>query len=150
MSKQKTDVSKYKSPSTGEYCTEAQYVAEVLCQRQATKEKVGNLAYKFWNKGKWKGIYIRQISSANKLIKEFGEGVLIRFLNSKSGRDIFSLGIRTIKQKLEAFKSTMADEPSGEPSVVERQSVEFKSRKPFGQKTLFQRIKEIDNGEAKD
>lgn len=146
MSKQKTDVSKYKSPSTGEYCTEPQYIAEVLCQRQATKEKAGTLAYKFWNKGKWKNIYVRQISSANKLIKEFGEGVLIRFLNSREGRDIFSLGIRTIRQKLEAFKAKMADEPSGESVVIERQSNQYQSRKPFGHKTLLQRIKEIDNG----
>jgi hypothetical protein len=73
MSKRRTELSKYKSPSTGDFCTPAQYVAEIICQRQAKHEKAGTLPYKFWNKGKWKSIYIRQIGLANKLIKEFGE-----------------------------------------------------------------------------
>ena len=145
MSKQRTDVSKYKSPSTGEYCTEPQYVAEVLCQRQAKKEKVGTLAYKFWNSGKWKNIYIRQISSANKLIKEFGDGVLIKFINSKEGRDIFSLGMRTIKEKISKFKNNISQDNISEASIVVRTN-SYEPRKPFGEKTLFQKIKEIDNG----
>ena len=61
MSKIRTENSKYKSPSTGDFCTSAQYVAEIICQRQAKHEKAGTLPYKFWNKGKWKNIYVRQI-----------------------------------------------------------------------------------------
>jgi len=84
MSKHRTDLSKYKSPSTGDFCTPAQYVAEIICQRQAKHEKAGTLPYKFWNKGKWKSIYIRQIGLANKLIKEFGENM---FYNVIAGDD---------------------------------------------------------------
>ena len=145
MSKQRTNVSKFRSPSTGDFCTEAQYVAEILCQRQAKKEKVGNLAYKFWNQGKWKKIYIRQISLSNKLIKEFGEGVLIRFINSREGSDIFSLGMKTIKNKIENFKKSLDKQSSQEIIEVTRTDIDQK-RKTFGQKTLIQKLKEIDNG----
>ena len=145
MSKQRTNVSKFRSPSTGDFCTEAQYVAEILCQRQAKKEKVGNLAYKFWNQGKWKKIYIRQISLSTKLIKEFGEGVLIRFINSREGSDIFSLGMKNIKNKIENFKKSLDKQSSQEIIEVTRTDI-YQKRKTFGQKTLIQKLKEIDNG----
>ena len=69
--KTQTHINKYKSPSTGDFCTPAQYIAEIICQRCAKHEKVGTLPYKFWNLPKWKKIYIRQVSLANKLIKEY-------------------------------------------------------------------------------
>ena len=84
MPKERTDLSKYRSPSSGEPCRAAQYIAEIICQRIANKEKVGTLAYKFWNQPKWKKIYIRQVSLANKLIKDYGDD-FVRFIKGSTG-----------------------------------------------------------------
>lgn len=146
MSKQRTQVSKYKSPSTGDFCTSAQYIAEIICQRQAKHEKVGTLPYKFWNKGKWKNIYIRQIGLANKLIKEFGEDAVIKFVNSKEGLKTISLGARNVKKCLEKIRFDIDNAPKSDTiTVVKIEQLEFKSRQPFGNKTLIGRLKEIEN-----
>jgi hypothetical protein len=144
MSKQRTDLSKYRSPSTGDYCTSAQYIAEIICQRIADKEKIGTLAYKFWNQPKWKKTYIRQVSLANKLIKEYGDD-FVRFIKSKSGSKIISLGTKDIKKKFEMFRSNLTTEKPIEVKEPQEKAV-FKPRGSFGSKTMFSKIKEIDNG----
>lgn len=143
MPKERTDLSKYRSPSTGEPCTAAQYIAEIICQRIANKEKVGTLTYKFWNQPKWKKIYIRQVSLANKLIKDYGDD-FVRFIKGKSGNWILSLGARDVRKKFEQFRSTLKE---AKPTKVEEpiEKAVFKSRRSFGSKTIFQKIKEIDN-----
>lgn len=146
MSKQQTDLKKYRSPSTGDFCTAAQYIAEIICQRIADKDKLGALAYKFWNQDKWKKIYIRQVSLANKLVKEYGDD-FVRFVKSKSGKYIISLGMRDIKQKFERFKKTLdKSEPDDTIEVKKTENLVYKPRQSFGSKTLVQRIKEVDNG----
>ena len=143
MSKERTELSKYRSPSTGDYCTAAQYTAEIICQRIADKDKVGTLAYKFWNQPKWKKTYIRQVSLANKLIKEYGDD-FVRFIKSKSGKNIISLGMKDIKKKFEQFRSNLKEE---KPIEVREpiQKATFSTRRSFGSKTVFHKIKEIDN-----
>ena len=150
MSKQQTDLKKYRSPSTGDFCTAAQYIAEIICQRIADKDKLGTLAYKFWNQDKWKKTYIRQVSLANKLVKEYGDD-FVRFINSKSGKFVLSLGMRDIKQRFEKFRKTL-DNPDPDDTIEVKKSerLEYKPRQSFGSKTLVQRIKEVDNGRNND
>lgn len=147
MSRKQTQVSKYKSPSTGDFCTSAQYVAEIICQKQATHEKLGTLPYKFWNLPKWKKTYIRQVSLANKLIKEYGEEPVIKFVKSKNGSKTISLGARNVKKDIEKIKYALDNAPKCDTiEVIKIEPLEFKSRKSFGNKTLIQRLKEIENG----
>lgn len=150
MSKQQTDLKKYRSPSTGDFCTAAQYIAEIICQRIADKDKLGTLAYKFWNQNKWKKTYIRQVSLANKLVKEYGDD-FVRFIKSKSGKFVLSLGMRDIKQRFEKFRKTL-DNPDPDDTIEVKKSerLEYKPRQSFGSKTLVQRIKEVDNGRNND
>lgn len=144
--KQQTDVKKYKSPSTGDFCTPAQYIAEIICQRCATHEKAGTLPYKFWNLPKWKKIYIRQVSLANKLIKEYGEEPVIKFVKSSSGKKTISLGARNVKKEIEKIKFTLDNSPKRVTiEVIQPEVAEFKPRKSFGTKTLINRLKEIEN-----
>jgi len=146
MSKQRTDLSKYKSPSTGDFCTPAQYVAELICQKQAKHEKLGTLPYKFWNTPKWKKIYIRQVSLANKLIKEYGEEPVIKFVSSKAGSKTISLGARNVKSEIEKIKISLDNAPKRDTiQTVETSQAVFTSRKTFGVKTLIQRLKEVEN-----
>ena len=146
MSKQRTDLSKYKSPSTGDFCTPAQYVAEIVCQKCATHQKTGTLPYKFWNLPKWKKIYIRQVALANTLIKEYGEEPVIKFITSSSGKNTISLGARNVKKEIEKIKNLLDNAPkSVTMEVTSRETLEFKPRKSFGKKTLIERLKEIEN-----
>jgi hypothetical protein len=144
MSKGRTELSKYRSPSTGDYCTAAQYIAEIICQRIADKDKIGTLAYKFWNQPKWKKIYIRQVGLANKLIKKHGDD-FVRFIKSKSGNWIVSLAMKGIDERFEKFRSTLTKEkPITEVKAPVEKAV-FNSRRSFGSKTIFHKIKELDN-----
>lgn len=146
IKKNQTTLSKYKSPSTGDFCTSAQYVAEIICQRCATHEKVGTLPYKFWNLPKWKKIYIRQVSLANKLIKEYGEEPVIKFVKSSAGKNTISLGARNVKKEIEKIKYALDNAPKHVTIEIKQISQgEFKSRKSFGSKTLLNRLKEIEN-----
>jgi hypothetical protein len=147
MSRKRTELSKYKSPSTGDFCTSAQYVAEIICQRQAKHEKAGTLPYKFWNKEKWKKIYIRQIGLANNLIKEFGEDAMMKFLNSKEGIKTISLGARNVKNSLKKIRIELDNAPRHDTiETIEIKESLYSSRLSFGNKTLLQRLKEIENG----
>jgi hypothetical protein len=144
--KTQTSINKYKSPSTGDFCTTAQYVAEIICQRYAKHEKAGTLPYKFWNLPKWKKIYIRQVSLANKLIKEYGEEPVVKFTTSSVGLKTISLGARNVKKEIEKIKFVLDNsQKRATIEVVEIETLEFKPRKSFGSKTLISRLREIEN-----
>ena len=44
----------YKHKTTGRSCNAAQYIAEMVCLREAEKQNVGKPAYALWNTEKWK------------------------------------------------------------------------------------------------
>jgi hypothetical protein len=74
MTKRKrTEKSKYKHQSTGDYCTCASYLAELMCLRLAEHKNEGKLGYKFWNKKPWDWTFKQQLFTANALIKKYGE-----------------------------------------------------------------------------
>ena len=98
MVKKRTENSNYVSPSTGEYCTCAQYIAEIMCTRMAQKENEGTQAYKFWNTKKWKKTYSYQIILANRLIKKFDCSAIIKAINSNQLKHVYSLGYPKLDQ----------------------------------------------------
>ena len=75
MAKNPTDKSKYRSKYTpnNKYITCAQYVAEIMCERQAQKN-MSDLPIKFWDTKKWKGQFFVQVREAQKLISKYGDG----------------------------------------------------------------------------
>lgn len=143
MSKQRTESSKYRSPSTGDYCTGAQYLAEIVCQRNADKEKAGTLPYKFWNLPKWKKLYVRQVGLANKLVKKHGDD-FISFIKSKKGSTIISLGMRGIEDAYARYASYKPKRNT--ESIKIDPKAEFVSRKPFQSNSLSARLNNIKDG----
>ena len=91
MTQKKENIQKFRNLSTGEPCTAAQYVAEIVCLRKREKENKGSLEYKFWNKSQ-KDEYQTQIRVANKIIKKYSTEALLHFLNSPKGKRTYSLG----------------------------------------------------------
>ena len=91
MVKERSDRSKYTSPSTGEFCTCAQYVAELMCTRMAQRKNQGTQAYKFWNTDKWKKIYQFQVILSNRLISKYSELALVKAVQSRELSRAYSL-----------------------------------------------------------
>lgn len=143
MSKKRTESSKYRSPSTGDYCTGAQYLAEIICQRCADRDKVGTLPYKFWNLPKWNKLYVRQVGLANKLVKKYGDD-FISFIKSKKGGKILSLGMRNIEDQYRWYTSSKP-EKSTETIRIEESGSTF-SRRAFNQNSLIAKLNRMENG----
>lgn len=144
----------YKSPSTGQPCDAAQYIAEVVCIRKSETKNTGNLGYKFWNKAH-KDEYQGQIVAARRLMKEFGEKTVISFLTSPKGSNIYSLGFFTplpfVKKAIAKYKVQF----DKEQAKIARQQEEVKEipeitnlnpAKPFvAKQNLFSKLKSLEN-----
>jgi hypothetical protein len=111
--RQRTEKSKYKHESTGDYCTCAAYIAEIMCRKNAENKNVGSLPYKFWNKKPWDWTFKKQLFMANKLLKEFSEEAVVKAINSDKFKKIFSLNhpnalsiIREMQEYLDSIPET--------------------------------------------
>lgn len=145
MSKKRTDKSNYKSPSTGEYCTAAQYIAEIVCQRQAEKDNVGTPAYKFWNTEKWKKSYTHQIILANRLVKKYDERAIVKALKSARGKSIYSLRFPGLEDLIKKEQETLKRSDDTESIDIKDIDTNSKPRKPFGNKSPFSKLRDLDN-----
>jgi hypothetical protein len=105
MAKKRTEKSKYPSRySPNGWVHAAQYVTELICEKKAQTEKK-ELPLKFWELKEWLKFYRYQITLANKLIKEYGEHVVISSLNDKRMWKCYSLRSPFLKNVLEEYKS---------------------------------------------
>ena len=147
----------FKSPSTGVMCNAAQYAAELMCLRKAEKDNKGNLAFKFWNKSQKKS-YQAQIVAAHRLIEEFGDKVLIAFINSEKGKKIYSLGfyhpLDFVKKMIEDFAFTYREELE-KVSIVEAKEKIDTSQQPRAsfaskKKSMFAKFKNLENNNGED
>lgn len=152
MTNEKKSCSKnFKSPSTGQLCTGAQYIAELICIRFSEKKNIGTLAYKFWNKAH-KTEYQAQIVAANRIIKKYSEQALINVL--MANKNIFSLGYyhphKFVLELTENEYKKLKDkkvEVKEEKKEIELVHVPMKKMK---KKSMFSDIKKVEknNGES--
>jgi len=151
MAKRKrTEKSKYKHESTGDHCTCAAYVAEIMCKRNAENKNVGSLPYKFWNKKPWDWTFKKQLWAAGKLLKDFSEEALVKAIHSNDFKGIFSLNhpkVVGIISKYELLLSKEKDKPKQEININNNASTRKKS---FGGKNILNKLRKIENGEEKD
>jgi hypothetical protein len=144
--RKRTEKSKYKHESTGEHCTAAAYVAEIMCKRNAENRNEGSLPYKFWNTKKWKWTYQRQVIAANKMIEQFGERALVRAVNSPEFNGIFSLNHPKCSSIIRRYQLLLIEEEKN------RQEIEVKvnpkrRNKGYGKKNLLSKLRQYENGE---
>jgi len=76
----KDDKHPYQSPSTGDWCTPAQYIAEIMMVRAYNKKKQ-SLPLKFWNNSLYIKEYKKILIRANSLLKIYEQHILIKCLN---------------------------------------------------------------------
>jgi len=142
MTKNRSESSRYKSPSTGDYCTSAQYVAELMCQRMAEKSNEGSLAYKFWNTPKWKKTYQLQVIEANRLTNKHDDRAVVAALNTARGKKIYSLRFPGLEDLIRAEEARLQKESSSAKEY--KDSTESQPRKPYGKQTKIGKLRELD------
>ena len=148
MAQQRSNASKFKSPSTGEYCTTAQYIAEILIQRKAERENKGSLSYKFWNKTQKKS-YTIQIQAVSKLINEFGERKVYDYIVNKNKR-VFSAMPKWVKESVKKHIIPI-EKISQDAEPIRDIDINTKPRKTFGKQTLFSRLNSVEtNNDGKE
>lgn len=145
MAEKRTNSSKYKSPSTGDYCTTAQYIAELMCQRMAENSNEGSLAYKFWNTEKWKNTFTQQVVLANRLLKNHDERAVIRALRSRRGSKIYSLRFPALSDLIKSEQATLEKEELSGQKTIDITSHNSKAvPKPFGKRSEINKLRDLD------
>lgn len=137
MAKQRTEKSKYKSPSTAVWVTPAQYIAEIMCQRKADRHNDGKLPFKFWNTSKWKTEFRHQITQANAILKRHNHVDVINGLNSYNGSKIYSLrfpGLNALITKEKRKRETKEKVVAQPPPKPELRKTAVEPGKPFQSK----------------
>ena len=159
MDQKKNRTRKFKSVSTGQECNAAQYAAEKVCIRKSEKDNRGSLEYKFWNNSQNEEYQV-QVRVAWKLIKKFGEDALIRYINSPSSRNIYSLGflhssgkfvlaLRFVEKGVAKALKEIEKEKTKKKEVLKLpENPQYKARAPQRTNTLFSKIRNIENGKS--
>lgn len=150
MRRKHTQKSKYKHESTGDYCTCAAYVAEIMCKRNAENKNEGSLPYKFWNRKPWNWTFRRQLYAANNLIKGFSEEALVKAINSDDFRGIFSLNhpkVLGIIRKCQLLLDEEKAKPKQEINVNKDAKIR---KKTYGGKSILNKLRKIENGEESE
>lgn len=154
MAQQRKQGKAYKSPSTGQACDAAQYVAELMLTRKSEMNNSGKLGYKFWNKSH-KESYQGQVVAVRRLIKDFGEKLIISFVNSEQGKRIYSVGffkpLDFVVEAIKKYKPIFDKQQEKLARNIEQAQPEkpiitsTESPKPFAKKSnLFSRIKTLE------
>ena len=146
--RKRTEKSKYKHETTGDYCTCAAYVAEIMCIRNAENKNEGSLPYKFWNKKPWNWTFKRQLIAARKLLKKYDEAVLIQTINLPSCKRIFSLNNHRLISALKKQQKTLA-KPKDDQALKPKNDATHR-KKTYGKQSKISKLRSIDAKKNKD
>lgn len=80
--KEQSDTHRYKSPFTGEFVQAHQYIAEIITERLAKKDKK-ELPYKYWQgDSPWAKVLVAQIKISGRLLKTYSAKAIIKALEA--------------------------------------------------------------------
>jgi len=148
--RERTEKSKYKHESTGDYCTCAAYVAEIMCKRNAENKNVGSLPYKFWSKKPWDWTFKKQLWAAGKILKNYSEEALVKAIHSNDFKGIFSLNHPKVSGIISKFELLLSKEREKESQEIEVIKNPKARKKSYGGKNILNKLRKIENGEEKD
>ena len=146
--RKRTDKSRYKHESTGDYCTCAAYVAEIMCKKNAENKNEGSLPYKFWSKKPWDWTFKRQLIAANKMLKDhnFLEEALVKAVLSNEFKRIFSLNHPKAAGIIKNYQ-LLLDSQSNQKQDIEVKKDAKHQKKKFGKKNILKTLRNLENGE---
>ena len=146
--RQRTSKSKYKHKSTGEYCTCAAFVAEIMCEKNAENKNQGSLPYKFWSKKPWDWTFKRQMIAANRILKDhkISEQALVKAILSDAFKGIFSLNHPKAIGVIKKYQLLLDKETDKKQEIEVKKSAKHRDRR-FGKKNIFKTLRNLENGE---
>jgi hypothetical protein len=151
IGKQEPDeVSKYKSPNTGEYVMASQYIAEIIVSRKANKDGV-KLEYKYWNNKdhKYHKQFKYQVSQAAILLKKYRCKAIVITLNEMYW--CFSLKNPKFLKQLESRNAILLkSEEEARKRVIEVTDATAVSKPIVSNKTMLSRLRKINGKEEKE
>jgi len=146
MTKRKrSEKSKYKHKSTGDHCTCASYLAEMMCLRLAEHKNEGNLTYKFWNKKPWDWTFKQQLFTANSLIKKYGELAVVKAVNSPSLSRVFSLKNKRVVPEIKR-QLKVIEEQANKKQELDVKEKPTTRKKSYGKKTGLNKLRGLKDG----
>lgn len=86
--------------SPGKSVSAGQYIAEIMCEKFA-KTKNKELSVQFWKNPDWAKHFKLQLFKAQSLLKLYSPSAIIRAINSKDAKYIYSLGNQKIDTLIE-------------------------------------------------
>jgi hypothetical protein len=144
MTKRKrTEKSKYKHKSTGDHCTCASYLAEMMCLRLAEHKNEGNLTYKFWNKKPWDWTFKQQLFTANSLIKKYGELAVVKAINSPALSKVFSLKNQRVVPEIKK-QLKIIEEQSNNTQELDVKDKPESRKKSYGKKSGLNKLRGLN------
>lgn len=138
----------YKYPSkysNGKSVSAAQYITEIICEHKAKKDKK-DLHYRFWTTPSWSKFYRDQISSANKLLKDYAPEDIILALNNQKAQKIYSLRAPFLKPIIDQAK----DENSKKNKILSKnldRTEKVKFRKHVPNKNIISTLEDLENND---
>ena len=145
MTKRKrTEKSKYKHQTTGDHCTCASYLAEMMCLRLAEYKNEGNLTYKFWNKKPWDWTFKQQMFAANNLIKKYGEKAVVRAAVNQTS--IFSLKNKRLISEINKQIKLIEQEETKPTQELDVKKEAKTRKKSYGKKSGLNKLRGLSNG----
>lgn len=144
MTKRKrTEKSKYKHQSTGDYCTCASYLAELMCLRLAEHKNEGKLGYKFWNKKPWDWTFKQQLFTANTLVKKYGESAVVKAVNSPYLSKVFSLKNKRVVPEINRQLKLIKDNEDKKQELDVKEEAKTR-KKTYGKKSKLNKLRGLD------
>ncbi len=145
--RKRTDKSRYQHESTGDHCTCAAYVAEIMCQRKAECKNQGSLPFKFWNTEPWKHTFRYQVTLANGLLndKRFSEQALVKAVHSEEFRraNIFSLKHPKAVEIIKKYQWIASQEADSHQDLKVKKNASSR-KKTFGKRSQIDKLRSID------
>ncbi len=133
MADTQSDKCPWESRFGGGFISNAQYLAETMCDRMARKEG-RELQFHFWNLDLWKRKFLLQVRAANSLLKVYDCFAIIRALKTTEGKRIYSLGAKwlvpIVKLKQEEIRLQKIAQEEFKPEPKEVEPVETKIEPP--------------------
>lgn len=133
-------ISKY---SNGKEVSAAQYITEIICEKQA-KRKKKDLHYRFWLNKEWEKFYKGQIGTAHKLLKNYDAKAIIRALNNPKTRNTYSLRAPYLLPVIKSEQKKLATENNKLSKPIERTDGKI-FRKTKTKNNILSKLEEIDN-----
>lgn len=141
----------WQSRFAGGFISNAQYLAECMCDRMARKDG-RELPCKFWNLDLWKRKFLLQVRAANSLLKVYDCSAIIKALKTNEGKRIYSLGaqwlVPIVKTEQEKIRLREIARKELQPAVEVAAPVETKNEPPRpsfpAKRTALSILKELE------